>query len=94
MAVRDSSIRPEGDYCGTDRVVGINSWQLSCLTNFRAAGIFQATGMGFRYFIVRHGHLISSACIYFQCEAGFLQFSLPFTASSAEVQINVKPDIS
>ena len=34
MAVRDSSIRPEGDCCGTDRVVGINSRQLSCLTNF------------------------------------------------------------
>ena len=25
MAVRDSSIRPEGDCCGTDRVVDINS---------------------------------------------------------------------
>ena len=128
MAVRDSSIRPEGDCCGTDRVVGINSRQLSCLTNFlhhvvkfidaerlvgsitrerrksslsgllsyqtgsegvefgkiefhsfvaivwtvrfiysciffRAAGIFQATGMVFRHFIVRHGHVISPARI-------------------------------
>ena len=34
MVVRDSSIRPEGDCCGTDRVIGINSRQLSCLTNF------------------------------------------------------------
>ena len=34
MAVRNSSIRPEGDCCDTDRVVGINSRQLSCFTNF------------------------------------------------------------
>ena len=34
------------------------------------------------------------ARIDFQCEAGFLQLLLPFTASSAEVQNNVKPDIS
>ena len=39
MAVRDSSIRPEGDCCGTDRVVGINSRQLSCLTNFLHHGV-------------------------------------------------------
>ena len=158
MAVRDSSIRPEGDCCGTDRVVAINSRQLSCLTNFlhhvvkfidaerlvvvpngigrrpvsarilekcrtfgvefgkielhsfvaivgtvrfihsciffRAAGIFQATGMVFRHFIVRHGHVISLARIDIQFEAGFLQLSLPFAASSAEVQNNMKPDVS
>ena len=66
----------------------------SCIF-FRAGGIFQATGMVFRHFIVRHGHVISPARIDFQCEAdGFLQLSLPFTASSAEVQIDMKPDIS
>ena len=145
----DSGIRPEGDCCGTDRVVGINSRQLSCLTNFlhhvvkfidaerlvvvpngigrrsvsarilekcrtfgvefgkielhsfvaivwtvrfihsciffRAAGIFQATGMVFRHSFVRHGHVISPARIDIQFEAGFLQLSLPFAASSAEV---------
>ena len=34
MAVRDSSIRAEGDCCGTDRVVGMNSRQLSWLAYF------------------------------------------------------------
>ena len=156
MAVTDFSIRPEGDCCGTDRMVGVNSLQLSCLTNFfhhvvniidavrlavvrhgigrrpvsagllekcrtlrvefgkielhsfiaivwssfhtfvyifRASGILQAIGMVFRHFIIRHGHVISPAPIEFQFVAGFLQLSLPFTASSAEVKNNMKPDI-
>ena len=50
--------------------------------------------MVFRHFIVRHGHVISIARIDIQFEAGFLQLSLPFAASSAEVQNNMKPDVS
>ena len=64
----------------------------SCIL-FRAAGIFQATGMVFRH-IVRHGHVISLARIDIQFEAGFLQLSSPFAASSVQVQNNMKADIS
>ena len=53
MAVTDFSIRPEGDCWGTDRVVGVNSWQLSCLTNFfhHVVNIIDAV----RLAVVRHG---------------------------------------
>ena len=50
--------------------------------------------MVFGHFIVRHGYVISPAGIDIQFEAGFLQLSLPFAASSAEVQNNLRPDIS
>ena len=57
MAVRDSSIQPEGDCCGIDRVVNINSWQLSCLTNVlrSAHGIGRRPVSVWMFFSLRYG---------------------------------------